>query len=141
MARSTTRGRKQLLAQLVGFRSLYHGELGQWCGQSCEIGGHGANDRSVIVKSPIDQAAAMIGRNCNVLRGKRTRYSHFVSKCIRDKLFKIGDVALPAKPPDAFPASTVLDDVRPPLHASLPGGFGKNHLVGNFFDESKSVKR
>src|SRR5207249_3530035 len=74
-------------------------------------------------------------------RRSRTRYSDLVAKCVRYKLLKTCDIALPAKPPDAFPPLTIPYNVRPPLRASRRRGVGKNNLVGNFFDQPKSVKR
>ena len=117
---NTPGGREQLQALLVWFRSLQRGWLGQWCRQGRKIRGHGANNRSVVVKSGTGLAAAIIGCNCDVLRGKRTRYSDLVAKCVRYKLLKTCDIALPAKPPDAFPPLTIPYNVRPPLRAG-PG--------------------
>jgi hypothetical protein len=57
-----TGGREQLSALLMRFRRR---PLGQWRGQSREIRGDGADDRSVIVKTGIDMAAAIVGRNCD----------------------------------------------------------------------------
>jgi NAD(P)-dependent dehydrogenase (short-subunit alcohol dehydrogenase family) len=105
--------------------------LGQWCGQSRQIRRHGADNRPVIVKSGLGRAAAAVGRICDVLRGKRTGYSDLVAKCVRDKLFEICNVALPAEPSNALPARAIPDKVRPPLDAKLGSGVGEKMLAIN----------